>query len=160
VLPVGKHYGYYAKANGYIAVHENLDIPETSVYTEFQKDLYLVPIEVGQKISMNNVFFEQSKPILLSSSYPELDRMVEILKFNPKLEIRIDGHTDNQGDAGKNMELSQQRVEVVKEYLVKKGITSKRVTTKAFGGTKPIASNAKEETRKLNRRVEFTITKQ
>lgn len=160
VLPVGKHYGYYAKAKGYIAVHENLDIPVSSEYTEYQKDLYLVPIEVGQKITMNNVFFEQSKPVLLSSSYPELDRMTEILKLNPKLEIRIDGHTDNQGDAKLNMELSQKRVDVVKEYLVNKGISSKRITTKAFGGTKPIASNAKEETRKLNRRVEFIITKQ
>lgn len=159
VLPVGQHYGYYAIEPGYIAVHENLDIPSSSDYTEYHKDLYLVPIEVGQKVAMNNVFFEQSKPILLSSSYPELDRMVEIMKLNPQLEFEIDGHTDNQGDQKKNMELSQQRVEVVKEYLVKKGVSAKRITTKAFGGTKPIASNAKEETRKLNRRVEFIITK-
>jgi outer membrane protein OmpA-like peptidoglycan-associated protein len=159
VLPVGNHYGYFAQTPGYIAVHENLDIPEASQYTEYHKDLYLVPIETGQTIALNNVFFEQSKPVLLATSYPELDRMAEILRVNPKLEIRIDGHTDNQGDAKKNMELSQQRVEVVKAYMVNKGINSKRITTKAFGGTKPIASNAKEETRKLNRRVEFTIVK-
>jgi OOP family OmpA-OmpF porin len=159
VLPVGNHYGYFAQSPGYIAIHENLDIPESSEYTEYHKDLYLVPIETGQIVKLNNVFFEQSKPTMLPTSYPELDRMVEVLNANPKVEIRIDGHTDNQGDPKKNMELSQQRVEVVKAYLVKKGISTKRITTKAFGGTKPIASNAKEETRKLNRRVEFTIVK-
>jgi outer membrane protein OmpA-like peptidoglycan-associated protein len=160
VLPAGKHYGYFAQAKGYMAIHENLDIPEITEYTEIQKDLYLVPIEVGQQVNMKNVFFEQGKPVMLSTSYPELDRLVRILTNNPTIEIRVDGHTDNQGDAKKNMELSQQRVDVVKDYLVNKGINAKRITTKAFGGTKPIASNATEETRKLNRRVEFTITKQ
>ncbi len=160
VLPSGNHYGYFAQAKGFIAVHENLDIPEITEYTEIHKDLYLVPIEVGQQVNLKNVFFEQGKPIMFTTSYPELDRLVRILTSNSTIEIRVDGHTDNQGDAKKNMELSQQRVDVVKDYLVKKGINAKRITTKAFGGTKPIASNAKEETRKLNRRVEFTITKQ
>lgn len=159
VLPVGEHYGYYAIEPGYIAVHENIDIPSASNYTEYHKDLYLIPIEAGQKLTMNNIFFEQSKPVLLASSYPELDRIVEIMKLTPKLEFEIDGHTDNQGDALKNLQLSQQRVDVVKDYLVKRGIKANRITTKAFGGTKPIAANDKEETRKLNRRVEFIIIK-
>ncbi len=159
VLPVGEHYGYMAQADGYIAVHENLDIPEGKQYTEVHQDLYLVPIEVGQVIQLNNVFFVQSTSNLLETSHPELDRMVSILNLNPKIEIELDGHTDNQGDPKKNVELSQKRVDVVKAYLVNKGIAASRITTKAFGGSKPIASNAKEETRKLNRRVEFTITK-
>jgi outer membrane protein OmpA-like peptidoglycan-associated protein len=159
VLPTGKEYGYFAQAKGYIGIHENLTIPPTSEYTEIHQDLYLTPIEVGQAMALRNVFFEQGKPTLLPSSYSELDRLAYILLTNPTIEIRIDGHTDNQGDAKKNMELSQQRVDVVKAYMVKKGVDAKKITTKAFGGTKPIASNAKEETRKLNRRVEFTITK-
>ena len=128
--------------------------------TEIHKDLYLVPIEVGQIVSMQNVFFEQGKPLLLNNSYPELDKLAYILLTNSTMEIRIDGHTDNVGDPKLNMKLSQERVDVVRDYLVKKGVTAKRMTTKAFGGTKPIASNATEATRKLNRRVEFTITKQ
>ncbi|MCS6824837.1 MAG: OmpA family protein [Cytophagaceae bacterium] len=159
VLPLGKHYGYLAQAEGYIAIHENLEVPEGDEYTEIKKDLYLVPIEVGQTIKLNNVFFERSKAVLLPISYPELDRIADMLKTNSNIEIRLDGHTDNQGDPNKNMELSQQRVEVVKEYLTSKGINPKRITTRAYGGTKPIASNATEETRKLNRRVEFVITK-
>ena len=160
VLPAGDHYGYFAQANGYIAVHENLDVPEITEYTEVHKDLYLVPIEIGQTVNMQNVFFQQGTPTLISTSYPELDRVVSTLQNNPKIEIRIDGHTDNVGDPKKDMELSQQRADAVKTYFVSKGIAARRITTKAFGGTKPIASNATEATRKLNRRVEFTITKQ
>lgn len=160
VLPAGDHYGYFAKADGFIAVHENLDVPDITVYTEIHKDLYLVPIEIGQVVSMQNVFFQQGTPTLTSTSYPELDRLVDVLQTNSTIEIRIDGHTDNVGDAKKDMTLSQQRADAVKTYFISKGISSKRITTKAFGGTKPIASNATETTRKLNRRVEFTIIKQ
>jgi OOP family OmpA-OmpF porin len=160
VLPAGDHYGYFAKADGFIAVHENLDVPDITVYTEIHKDLYLVPIEIGQTVSMQNVFFQQSTATLLGTSSPELDRLVVVLQTNPTVEIRIDGHTDNVGDAKKDMVLSQQRADAIKTYFISKGISAKRITTKAFGGTKPIASNATEATRKLNRRVEFTILKQ
>ena len=69
------------------------------------------------------------------------------------------GHTDNQGDQKLNLNLSEQRVMSVKQYLVTKGISEKRISGKGYGSSKPIADNSKEETRRLNRRVEFTITK-
>ncbi len=81
------------------------------------------------------------------------------MKNNPKVEIELNGHTDNRGDAKKNIILSQQRVERIKSYLVSKGISSKRIKGKGFGGTRPIATNDSEEARKLNRRVEFVILK-
>ncbi|HRI78962.1 MAG TPA: OmpA family protein, partial [Cyclobacteriaceae bacterium] len=80
-------------------------------------------------------------------------------KVNPKVEILLTGHTDNRGDKDHNLRLSQRRVERVKGYLVSKGINAKRIAGKGFGGSKPIASNDTEETRRLNRRVEFTIVK-
>ncbi|HSZ72406.1 MAG TPA: OmpA family protein [Cytophagaceae bacterium] len=160
VLPRGLHYGFYAEAKGFLSVNESLDIPDPkSDYIEIEKDLYLVPIEVGQTMRINNVFFQRSTATLIETSYPELDRLVQILNDNPSMEIELSGHTDNVGDPKKNMDLSFQRVEVVKKYLIEKGIKSNRVTLKAYGGTKPVASNATEETRMLNRRVEFTITK-
>ena len=159
VLPTGKHYGYVAVAKGFIGVHENLNILETAGYTEITQDLYMVPIEVGQIVQLKNVFFEQGKAVIINTSYPELNRMIFNMTLNPTMEIRIEGHTDNQGDAKKNVELSRQRIDLVKEYMVKYGIDPKRITIKPYGGTKPCASNAKEETRKLNRRVEFFITK-
>lgn len=160
VLPRGTHYGFYAEAKGYLSVNENLDIPDTeSEYLEIEKNLYLVPIEIGQSMRANNVLFQQSTAILLTTSYPELDRLVQIMKDNPTIVIELSGHTDNVGDANKNLDLSLKRVEVVKKYIVQEGIKESRITLKAYGGTRPVASNATEETRKQNRRVEFTIIK-
>ncbi|MBL7873555.1 MAG: OmpA family protein [Cyclobacteriaceae bacterium] len=159
VLPYGKNYGFHAKASGYISVNENLDLTMTQPHQEINYDLYLVPLEVGQTIKLNNVFFVRGKPQLLTDSYPELDRLYEIMKENTTLEIALAGHTDNQGDQKLNLNLSEQRVLSVKQYLVSKGIGEKRIAGKGYGSSKPIADNSKEETRRLNRRVEFTITK-
>lgn len=159
VLTQGNNYGFMAKAKGFIAVNENLDLSTISTYEEIERDLYLVPIEVGAVIKLNNIFFEQSKAVLLENSYPEIERLVSILKENPTVEIELRGHTDNQGIARLNLALSQDRVDKVKSFLVDKGISAKRIVTKAFGGTKPIASNLSVETRALNRRVEIKILK-
>ncbi|MFL5728964.1 MAG: OmpA family protein [Cytophagaceae bacterium] len=159
ILPYGEHYAYHASAQGFIEVNENFDLVEKKDYIEINKDLFLVPIEVGAKISLNNVFFEQSKAVLINTSYPELDRLVEIMKENPGMEIELRGHTDNVGDPAKNMKLSEDRVQVVKDYMVSKGINAVRITGKGFGGTQPLVTNGSEETRKQNRRVEFVITK-
>lgn len=159
VLPYGVNYGLHAKAKGYISVNENLDLTKVQAYQEVNYDLLLVPLEVGQTIKLNNVFFVRGRWQLLPDSSPELDRLFEILNENSKMEIALAGHTDNQGDAKLNQQLSEQRVMAVKAYLVKKGIGEKRISGKGYGSSRPIADNTKEETRRLNRRVEFTITK-
>lgn len=158
-LPYGVYYGVRAVAKGYFSVNENFELLAKSGYTETTKDLYLVPIEVGETILLNNVFFEQGRPILKEESYPELDRLVEILKENQKMIIDLSGHTDNRGTTTSLMVLSQNRVGAVKNYLISKGIPGGRITGKGYGGTKPIAPNDTEENRKLNRRVEFKIKK-
>ncbi|MBO0359531.1 OmpA family protein [Hymenobacter sp. BT186] len=159
VLPSGVHYGYRAEAPEYLAESDNLDVTDKEKYSEVKQDLYLVPFAVGQTIKLNNIFFSQSKYYLRESSYPELQRLIRTLKEYKTLEIKIEGHTDNQGDPALNLKLSQDRVNEVKKYIVSKGISGTRITTEGFGDTKPIASNDQEETRKLNRRVEFRITK-
>ncbi len=159
VLPAGVQYGYRAEAADYLAENASLDATAADKYTEKQQDLFLVPFKVGQKVKLNNIFFPQSRYYLQPSSFPELLRLVRILRDYPTVEIQIGGHTDNQGDPALNLKLSEDRVNEVKKYLVSKGIDAKRLTTKGFGGTEPIASNEQEETRRFNRRVEFTITK-
>ena len=77
--------------------------------------------------------------------------------YNPNITIFLSGHTDNRGQSTLNIKLSDDRVNVIEAYLVSKGIDKKRVSGKGYGGTKPIASNANPESRKLNRRVEFTV---
>jgi len=108
---------------------------------------------------LNNVLFEVGTTKLLKESFIELDEVVDFLKRNPKVRIELQGHTDNQGSALNDLELSQQRVDKIKNYLVSQGIRSNRVSGKGFGNTRPIASNNTEEERKLNRRVEFVIVK-
>ena len=95
----------------------------------------------------------------MPQSYPELDLVVAFLKSNPGVKIELAGHTDNRGIPGQNVKLSQARVDRVKSYLVSKGVESRRISGKGYGGTKPVASNDTEESRQLNRRVEFTIKK-
>jgi outer membrane protein OmpA-like peptidoglycan-associated protein len=95
----------------------------------------------------------------MPESYPELDRLVHIMKDNKTIEIQLEGHTDGRGDPQANLALSEQRVEAVKRYLISKGISEKRIVGKGYGGAKPMVANDTEENRKLNRRVEFKITK-
>lgn len=159
VLSTGKNYGYHAAAPGYLSVSENLQLSELAEYDEMRKDLLLVPIEIGESIQLRNVFFVQSQASLLPESYPELDRLVRIMKDNRTLEIQLEGHTDGRGDPRANLALSEERVEAVKQYLISKGISEKRIVGKGFGGAKPMVANDSEENRQLNRRVEFKIMK-
>jgi OOP family OmpA-OmpF porin len=157
-VPGVEEYAVKVEAPGYIGEFERLDL-RTQVLKELEMNFKLTPLEIGATINLKSVLFERSKPVLLQSSYDELDMVADFMKTNPKVEILLSGHTDNQGRHDLNMKLSRERVNVVKDYLVKKGIKDDRITSKGFGGTKPIADNESEETRALNRRVEFTITK-
>ncbi|MCB9232014.1 MAG: OmpA family protein [Bacteroidia bacterium] len=157
VLPYGKHYGFMAQADGFYAVTENIDLSSVSAYQEITRDLYLAPIEVGEVVRLNNVFFESGKSELLPASFPELDRVVKLLKDNPGITIELAGHTDNVGADEANQILSDQRANSVRTYLTQQGTAEKRITAKGYGETVPVATNDTDEGRQLNRRVEFKI---
>ena len=116
-------------------------------------------VSVGKAIVLQNLRFAQSKPELLPESNAELENVFKFMQEHPTANIELQGHTDNRGDFDLNLALSRQRVEVVKAFLVKKGISPSRITGKGFGSSRPIANNNREETRQLNRRVELIITK-
>ncbi len=126
---------------------------------EIEAIIYLRPIEKGKAVSIPNLLFAQQEAEILAPSFPVLDSISTVLNQNPNLEILLSGHTDVIGDKILNMELSQMRAAAVKDYLIGKGIGAQRIRVEAFGGTKPIASSGREETRMLNRRVELTIIK-
>ncbi len=151
--------GFYllnVKAKDYAETNEEINIETPApVLTIVQ----LTPIQIGESVKLENVHFKQGLPELLPEAYPVLDKLVKMLNDNKSMEIELSGHTDNQGDPNLNLKLSEDRVKLIKNYLISKGISSKRVTGKGYGGTQPIASNDKEETRKLNRRVDFKVTK-
>lgn len=159
MLPTKRSYSISASKKGFMAVSERMDIEDEKNYREVKKNLYMLPIESGQKMTLNSVYFEQSKFDLLPNSFNELNQIVTTMKENPSMEILLEGHTDNQGDWNANLLLSKQRVEEVQKYLVRQGISKSRIQIQGFGSTRPLASNNSEEKRKLNRRVEFTIVK-
>ena len=158
-LPAGAVYGFLAYAKGYFSVNESIDLSQQTNYKELTRDLYLIPIEAGQPIMLNNIFFAQSDSTLLSSSFPELNRLALMMRENPTIEILLEGHTDYVGLPADNLKLSQNRVKAVKDYLVRKGISSRRIQTRAFGGTQPIVISSNEAERKRNRRVELRVLK-
>ncbi|MFM8914100.1 MAG: OmpA family protein [Flammeovirgaceae bacterium] len=158
VIPSTKVYNIEVERQGFVNVVERLDL-KTVQLNALELNFSLQPIEVGTVVNLKSVLFNMGTTTLLEESFAELDAVVDFLKTNPKVEIELEGHTDNRGDAKKNLVLSQQRVEKIKSYLVGKGIASRRVKGKGFGGTRPIATNDSEEARKMNRRVEFLITK-
>lgn len=157
VLPYGKRYSFMAQKEGYYAVTQNVDVSGLTEYKEIVVDLYLNPIEKGQTIRLNNIFFDSGKYDLLPESYAELDRLFKVLKENKGLQIEIGGHTDAVGSDASNMTLSNNRATAVMNYLVNKGISASRLAAKGFGETKFIATNDTEEGKQLNRRVEFVI---
>lgn len=159
VLPVGKKYGFRAEADGYIAINQNEDFTAVEEYKEIERILELTPLKVGETVQLNNIFFVQSKAEILPESEPELERLLKLMNDNPSLEIELGGHTDNRGSSSANVDLSQERALAIVKYLVENGIDKKRLEFKGYGGTRPIGSNANEESRSKNRRVEIKVLK-
>ncbi len=159
VLNPGKKYALIAKKKNYVSITENIDLSAVKNYKEISRNIYLAPIEVGEVIQMHNILFRRGTDRFLPSAYPELDRLVNLMKENPNIEIMLMGHTNNIGDHDKLVALSEKRVEAVKKYLVDHGIDPKRIKGKGYGPDKPIASNETPEGRQKNQRVEFKIIK-
>jgi outer membrane protein OmpA-like peptidoglycan-associated protein len=104
--------------------------------------------------TFKNLVFEVGKAKLIETSCAELDALFAYLQENPSLNINIEGHTDNTGSEKINQELSSARANTVRDYLIKKGITTSKMQTSGSGSAKPIAGNDSEDGRRQNRRVE------
>jgi outer membrane protein OmpA-like peptidoglycan-associated protein/Tol biopolymer transport system component len=156
-LPLASTYTINAAAPNYYPMYEIIQTGAVKTDVKIYKDLLIAPIEVGQSIRLNNIFFDPAKAVLKPASFPELDRVVDFLGSTPDLKIEIGGHTDNVGKAATNQKLSLNRAQAVANYLIKKGIPKERVVAKGYGLSKPVASNKTKDGKAQNRRVEFTV---
>ena len=150
-------YLFEAEAEGFYPLKQQVDIRDFNNDHIVEKNFVLKPLRVGQVMEFDNILFEQSKAILLPNSYPVIDRLLDILTSQPTLVIQLEGHTDFRGPNRANRKLSGQRVKVIRDYLINKGIDRKRVKTKAFGGNQPLSTDDSPEAKRLNRRVEIRI---
>ncbi|MDR1678229.1 MAG: OmpA family protein [Prevotellaceae bacterium] len=156
-LPTADEYGYTVEKKGYLFVSGNLQ-QRDSLHTS-KKVVDLRAIAVGEKVTLNNIFFDFDKSNLQSVSYSELKRVARFLRINSKVSVELAGHTDNVGSRDYNMRLSQARAKEVADYLLKQGVPPERVSYKGYGPDQPIADNATDEGRAKNRRTEIVITK-
>ncbi|PKL87053.1 MAG: hypothetical protein CVV23_17365 [Ignavibacteriae bacterium HGW-Ignavibacteriae-2] len=121
-------------------------------------DRYIKAIS-DDRIVLVGVNFAFDKSELLPESYSVLDKAVNLLNENPTVNVEIEGYTDYVGTAQYNQELSVERAETVKKYLVSKGINANRLSTIGYGKGNPVAKNDTEEGRAMNRRIVFRIIK-
>jgi OmpA-OmpF porin, OOP family len=149
-------YQVTTEAEGYIP-RTVIVAPTEAINAIIKRDIQLT--STGRAIRLEHLIFEMGRAVINSKSYDGLDELVAMMKENTKVVIQLEGHTDNIGNAQKNLELSQDRVDAVKKYVVSKGISKDRIKTKAFGGTQPLSTEKTEEARALNRRVEMRVLK-
>ncbi len=138
---------------------EHLDIND--VY--FKKNKGYSGVKKGEKKILEKALyvinFKSGRATINKSSYGILDKVVSIMKDNSKYNLRIEGHTDSQGDETFNLKLSKNRALAVKNYLMRKGIGADRLSIEGFGAAVPIADNKTAKGRAENRRVELTVLK-
>ncbi|NGY03406.1 OmpA family protein [Solimonas terrae] len=114
--------------------------------------------KTGDTVVLRGVNFEFDKSNLTVNAKTLLDQVVDALNKRPDIKVEIDGHTDSKGSDAYNLKLSDRRAASVMSYLKSKGIAADRMTEKGFGESMPIADNATDEGRELNRRVELKVT--
>ena len=157
-LPVGFVYDLTPSVYNFYNKFEPLDLTKVAAMTRIPKNFYVTPIEVGQSVDIEYIFFESGKSELKPASFQSLNALVAFLNEYPNVKVEISGHTDNVGAANINLTISEKRAQAVAEYVISMGVQASRVVSKGYGMTKPKYNNKIPKERAKNRRVEFMIT--
>ena len=156
-LVPGTDYDLVPSVHNYYNKLEVVDLSKAKPRDVVKRDFYVTPLEVGQSVDIENIFFETGKSKLKEESYRSLNALVEFFQEYPNVKVEIGGHTDNIGSAATNKRLSKERARSVALYIIEQGISKDRFQARGFGPDKPKASNKTKEGRARNRRVDFTI---
>ncbi|MFP4556322.1 MAG: OmpA family protein [Bacteroidales bacterium] len=155
MLREGDEYEFTVRgAQGYSFYNQVVDLKEEG---SGELKAELVSLKAKTSIRLNNINFDTNSAELSSESFPELNRVVELIFDNPDITLEISAHTDNVGNAGFNMLLSERRAQSVVNYLLEHGVPHDQIVAKGYGLTQPMVPNTSDENRALNRRVEFKI---
>ena len=142
-------------SEGHFFVNNVLQFNEDS--TLVIRNFVLKKMESGAKMVIDNILFNTGNSTLMPESFTSLNKLVNLLRENPKVKIEVSGHTDNTGSATTNKTLSKNRALSVRNYLISQGIAGERVEYNGYGFDRPIAPNTTPEGRAANRRVEIEI---
>lgn len=157
-LPAGNEYAFHVNEPGYLVFSEHIFVEEMDSPEPVYRQISLTPVMVGSQTHLYNIFFDTGSDKILERSEPELNELTGFLLQNPSLQIEIQGHTDNIGTAEFNLSLSENRANSVVSFLIQRGITVDRLSSKGYGYTLPVAPNSTEEGRAKNRRTTVKIT--
>jgi len=157
-LPAGKLYSYTVTGNGLYPISNNLDLREGGGNLQIVEQIEVPTIEQiregGMVLPLKNLFFDTDKHKIKPASFLELNRLSELVQtYN--LQVEIAGHTDDVGTAEYNQELSQNRAEAAREYLIEQGVEERQIIATGYGLSQPIKTNKTAEGRAQNRRVEI-----
>lgn len=147
--------GFNVQKRGYLIYSKALKAQ--NIENDLQYIIELKKIKAGESMVLRNVYFDVDKYLIKRSSFKELNELTTFLKKNPSLHIEVEGHTDNSGNDAHNLILSDNRAKAIASYFTERGISSKRISTKAYGANRPMATNETEKGRKENRRIELRI---
>jgi outer membrane protein OmpA-like peptidoglycan-associated protein len=123
------------------------------------ENFQLKPIpKVGEKVVLKGIYFDFNSAVIKPESYPVLDDAAKVLQAKPKMRVEISGHTDSIGSDSYNLNLSRQRANSVRDYLIRyHNIDPSRLIAVGYGEAQPIADNRTKSGRDMNRRIEFKI---
>ncbi|GJM33702.1 MAG: cell envelope biogenesis protein OmpA [Saprospiraceae bacterium] len=167
-LPAGRDYALNVNRTGYLFHSEHFALSEANTADNpyiLEIILQPIPTDDGQEgqevisdpIVLQNLFFATGSAELKPASTTELQRLKKLLTENPKLRIRINGHTDNVGSEADNLRLSEERAKAVYNWLKNQDIAPDRLSYKGFGESLPITDNDTPEGRQRNRRTDFVV---
>jgi outer membrane protein OmpA-like peptidoglycan-associated protein/tetratricopeptide (TPR) repeat protein len=158
----GRMYQVQVSKDGRQLEMQEFDVPmvlnDTSVIT---KNFYIDFVDstaAGRRIAeIKPIYYDTDKYNLRPESVRELDNIVKYMKANPGVNIAIEGHCDSRASDAYNIKLGENRANAAYDYLVKQGISAKRMVTESYGERRPAVPNTSAENMQLNRRTEFRV---
>ena len=157
-LEYDRKYMYKALASRHFYYQGTIDLTGINYGKIINEDAVLTPIEVGAKITINSILFETASAELTENDKNELKNVINVLAQNRNIILEISAHTDDVGTDGDNLKLSEARAKSVMDHLVSQKVPARMLTSKGYGESQPVVPNTSEESRALNRRVEFRVS--